>query len=158
MHTCPNHEHWDKVSWESGSPSGVSTWNVVNKSLTTWLGVLVVWIWSDHRLPGEPTDTGVSASRPENCTRRFRALTLSRMPSLFEEHGVSHGPKTRDLVFPIHAAEPRLLAMLLQGDELFHGQIGEACLLQRPDIICIHLIVLQGDELLHGQIGEACLS
>ena len=27
----------------------------------------------------------------------------------------------------LRMAEPRLLAMLLQGDELFHGQIGEAC-------------------------------
>ena|SRR5258706_9202179 len=89
-----NHAHWDKVSWESRSPSGVSACNVVNKSLATWLGVLVVWIWSDHRLPGELAATGVSASKPENCTRRLRALTLSSMSSLFEEHGVSHGPKT----------------------------------------------------------------
>src|SRR6266704_1325347 len=30
-----NHEHWTHVSWESRSPSGVSTWNIVNKSLAT---------------------------------------------------------------------------------------------------------------------------
>src|SRR2546429_238501 len=54
-------------------------------------------------------------------------------------------------------AGPRLLAMLLQGDELFHCQIGEACRTPRPDIICIHLVRFQGDELLHGQIPESCL-
>jgi hypothetical protein len=40
------------------------------------------------------TAHGVSASRPENCTLRFGALTLTRMSSLFEVHGVSHGPRT----------------------------------------------------------------
>ena len=38
------------------------------------------------------SEYGVSASRPENGTRRFGALALSRMSSLFEEHGVSRGP------------------------------------------------------------------
>ena len=38
------------------------------------------------------SEYGVRAYRPENGTRRFGALALSRMSSLFEEHGVSRGP------------------------------------------------------------------
>jgi hypothetical protein len=38
-------------------------------------------------------DFGVSASKPENCTPRFEAVTPSRTSGLFEEHGVSCGPR-----------------------------------------------------------------
>ena len=68
----------------------------------------------------------VSASRLENDRRRFGALTFSRISNLFEEHGASHGPRS-GFVFFTYASEqllrlsgPRLLAPLLQGDEVFH--------------------------------------